>query len=190
MPNRALILIDGSNLKYFCHESGLWIDWSRFQSYFQGQYREVKIIYYEGFRSKASFFDYKPEATFADFIEAGKKKLEFFTNLECLGIKVIKKPVSRVYDATEGKYKHKCNFDVEMTIDAIDQIPFYDECIICSGDGDFVKLLRYLKGHRKRVTVLAPKTRLCFGLKKAANRTIFLEQIKSQIEDRPGGVVE
>jgi uncharacterized LabA/DUF88 family protein len=182
MAKRALILIDGSNLKYFCYEAGWWISWTKLQAYFQNLYDVVKIIYYEGFRSKAVFFDFNPNATLQDFIEAKRKKHLFFTDLQLLGYKVVTKPVSRVFDVTEGDYKHKCNFDVEMTVDAIDRLDTYDECILCSGDGDFIKLLRYLKGHKKKTVILAPKKRINWGLAKVANKVIFLERIRSIVE--------
>ena len=32
--------------------------------------------------------------------------------------------MGRVYDNTSGQIKHKCNFDVELTIDALDGIAY------------------------------------------------------------------
>jgi uncharacterized LabA/DUF88 family protein len=184
MIKKALVLIDASNFKYYLWEHDWSIDWSRFKAYFEALYTDIKFIYYEGFRSKATFFDYQPDSTLQEFMEARKKKLEFFKNLKLLGFVVVTKLISRVYDRTEGKMKHKCNFDVEITIDAIDQINNYDEFILCSGDGDFVKLIKYLKGHKKRTVVIAPKKRLSNTLAKTSNRVIFLESLKTQIEKK------
>jgi len=184
MIKKALVLIDASNLKYYLWEQGWWIDWEKFKTYFEGIYDNIEFIYYEGLRSKATFFDYKHDATLQEFIEARKKKLEFFKSLKSLGFKVVNKLITRVYDVTEGKMKHKCNFDVEITIDTIDQMNKYDEFILCSGDGDFVKLIKYLKGHKKRTVVIAPKKRLSNTLAKTSNRVIFLESLKTQIEKK------
>ncbi len=97
------------------------------------------------------------------------------------GFRVRQKLVNRIYDSEEKRFKHKCNFDVELTIDAIDSLDNYEVCVLCSGDGDFIKLIRYLKGKHKKVTVIAGKDRLSEGVKKAANQVIYLKDIKSDI---------
>ena len=56
MSKKALIAIDASNLKYYLKEKGWRINWSKFQAYFGNLYDEIRIIYYEGIRSKAAFF--------------------------------------------------------------------------------------------------------------------------------------
>lgn len=184
MTKKALILIDASNIKYYLIEKGWRINWSRFQTYFKNLYEDIRIIYHEGVRSKASFFDYKPNATLQEFIKARERKLQFFKSLKSIGFTVVSKLVSRVYDDTEGRMKHKCNFDVEITISAIDQMNKYDEFILCSGDGDFVKLLKYLKGHKKKTVIVAPKKRLSGTLAKTANRVIFLDDLRTEIEEK------
>lgn len=183
MIKKALILIDASNLRYYQYEKHWWISWTKLYTHFQGQYNSAEIIYYEGIRSKATYLDRHPNAKLEEFIEARKKKLQFFKDLKTIGFRVVKKLVSRTYDHTEARIKHKCNFDVEITVDAIDLMDTYDECVLCSGDGDFVKLLKYLKGHKKRTLVVAPRDRLSGTLAKVANRIIFLEDIRTEIEE-------
>jgi len=48
----------------------------------------------------------------------------------------------------------KTDWDVGITIDALDQIDSYDTFALASGDGDFTQLLRYLKAKGKRTIVL------------------------------------
>jgi uncharacterized LabA/DUF88 family protein len=121
-------------------------------------------------------------ATLEDFEKAREIKLDFFKELRSIGFKVVNKLTMSVYDETQGEMKHKCNFDVEITVDAIDRLNHYDEFILCSGDGDFVKLLRYLKGHQKRTVVVAGEERLSQFLVKVSNKKIFLEDIRAEIE--------
>jgi uncharacterized LabA/DUF88 family protein len=184
MTKKALILVDASNLKYYLKENGWRISWRKFQDYFKLLYDRIYIIYYEGIRTKAVFFDHKPTDTLNEFLEAKTKKLDFFKTLKSIGFKVVSKPVSRVYDQTEGKFKHKCNFDVEISITAIDQMETYDDFILCSGDGDFDKLLKYLKAHGKKTTIVAPGKRLSWILAKTSNRIIYLEDLRTQIEEK------
>lgn len=47
------------------------------------------------------------------------------------------------------------DWDVGITIDAIDLIDTYDTFVLASGDGDFVMLLDYLKARGKKTVVLS-----------------------------------
>ena len=178
----AYIFIDAANFHYFLQRAGWRIDWRKFRKYFDGIYEEISFFYYEGVPSKSQFFDLHPDANIPDFAKAKKKKLDFFKFLKSQSYKVRHKPVGRVYDSTEGTFKHKCNFDVELTIDAIDNIDDYDVGIICSGDGDFVKLIKYLKGKKKKAVVLAAGERLSNKLEDSANQVIYFEDIMNHIK--------
>ena len=79
------------------------------------------------------------------------------------------------------KFKNKCNFDVELTIDALDGMGDYDVFVLFSGDGDFVKLVKYLKGKKKKTVVIAPSDRLSDNLESAANQVIYLEDLQTEI---------
>ena len=91
------------------------------------------------------------------------------------------KPVGRIYDSTTGQFKHKCNFDVELTVDALDNIDKYDCVVLVSGDGDFVRLIKYLKGRKKKTVVVAPSKRLSWNLKRAANQVPYLDDLEDQL---------
>lgn len=69
-----------------------------------------------------------------------------------------------------------------MTIDALDGIDVYDVFVLLSGDGDFVKLIKYLKGKRKKTVVIAPSERLSDNLEEAANQVIYLEDLEEDIK--------
>ena len=57
----------------------------------------------------------------------------------------------------------------------------YDVFVLFSGDGDFIKLIKYLKGKKKKTVVIAPSDRLSDNLENAANQVIYLEDLKSEI---------
>lgn len=71
---------------------------------------------------------------------------------------------------------------MELTIDVLDSIDKFEAFLLCSGDGDFTKLIKYLKGKWKKTIVIAPSDRLSHDLEKAANKVIYLENIKKDIE--------
>ncbi len=81
--------------------------------------------------------------------KTGEEK-PFFEALTKLGIE------TRVRDLQEffGGLK-KADWDVGITVDAIRIAPSVDTIILCSGDGDFIQLLEYLKNQGKRTEVVA-----------------------------------
>lgn len=90
------------------------------------------------------------------------------------------------YDET-GRYigkLPKCNFDVEITMDAITKIEKYDTIMLFSGDSDFGKLLRYLKSKKKRVIVVS--TRNCMSTELEEVKDLFIpdETLKTFLDYR------
>lgn len=67
------------------------------------------------------------------------------------------------YDVRSRTMRHKkgvlkpmhTDWDVGITIDAIDKIHEYDTFVLVSGDGDFSQLLEYLRCRGKRTLVLS-----------------------------------
>ncbi len=178
---KAYIFIDASNIHYYIVKANWKIDWVKFKIFCEKRYEAPKFFYYEGIPSKSQYFDIHPEHSLSQFIEMKKRKLQYFKFLKSISFKVRHKPVSRVYDNTAGQFKHKCNFDVELTIDALNNSDDYDVFVLFSGDGDFIKLIKYLKGKKKKTVVIAPSNRLSWNLEKAANQVIYLEDLRNQI---------
>lgn len=81
--------------------------------------------------------------------KTGEEK-PFFDALAKLGIE------TRVRDLQEffGGAK-KADWDVGIVIDAIRTAASLDVIVLCSGDGDFIPLVEYLKNQGKRVEVVA-----------------------------------
>lgn len=66
----------------------------------------------------------------------------FFDALTKAGIETKAKPLQTFFGGAK-----KADWDVGMAIDAVKISPHVDVIIIASGDGDFVPLVEYLKGH-------------------------------------------
>lgn len=71
---------------------------------------------------------------------------------------------------------------MELTIDALDGLDSYDVFVLMSGDGDFTKLVKYLKGKKKKTVIIAPSDRLSNTLEEAANQVIYLEDLEAEIK--------
>ena len=180
---KASVFIDAANYHYSLRGDGWRIDYEKFRNILETKFNIHDIFYYEGMHSKKSFKDSGNSPSHSKFLKQKAKKKAFFKKLKGLDFIIKTKPISSIYDFTEGEYKLKCNFDVELAIDAIDTLKKYDVFILCSGDGDFVKLAKYLKGKYKYTVVIAPKDRISHSLRKAANKLIGLSSLKGKIRD-------
>lgn len=82
----------------------------------------------------------------------------------------------------DGKYVYikKCNFDVEICIDAIRLIDKYDTFCLFSSDADFVSLFRYLKSRNKNV-ILIKGGHTLGELKRQADLVISAQDIKGEL---------
>lgn len=85
-------------------------------------------------------------------------------------------------------YLPKCNFDVEISIDAIKTLKHYDTMCLLSSDADFMYLLRFLKQKGKKI-ILIKGGHVVHQLKDAANIVINAQEIKKYItgiKQKPG----
>lgn len=101
--------------------------------------------------------------------KTGEEK-PFFEALTKLGIE------TRVRDLQEfyGGLK-KADWDVGITVDAIRIAPSVDTIVLCSGDGDFIQLVEYLKNQGKRIEIIAFGKSASLKLKETTDEFIDLE---------------
>ena len=81
--------------------------------------------------------------------ESGEEK-NFFEALAKVGIETKTKPL-QIF----GSGAKKADWDVGLAVDAIKLAHKLDAVVICSGDGDYVPLVEYLKTHGCQVEVAA-----------------------------------
>jgi uncharacterized LabA/DUF88 family protein len=77
---------------------------------------------------------------------------------------------------------HKCNFDVEITMDMIKQLPKYDTVFLWSGDSDFEPLLAYLKSKGKKVVTVCARAFASSELKNISALFIPADRLRDQLE--------
>lgn len=81
----------------------------------------------------------------------------------------------------------KCNFDVEITVDAIKKINRYDTFCLFSGDADFVYLNNFLRKKGKKI-ILIKGGYITTKLRNSTNLVVNAQKIKkhiARIEQRP-----
>jgi uncharacterized LabA/DUF88 family protein len=106
--------------------------------------------------------------------KTGEEK-PFFEALTKLGIETRVKDLQEFYDGMK-----KADWDVGIVIDAVRTAQSLDVIVICSGDGDFLPLVEYLKNQGKRVEVLAFGKTTSSKLKESADEFIDLDKIPSK----------
>jgi uncharacterized LabA/DUF88 family protein len=74
----------------------------------------------------------------------------FFEALSKIGIETRVRDLQEFYGGAK-----KADWDVGIVIDAIRTAQALDVIVLCSGDGDFIPLVDYLKNQGKRVEVMA-----------------------------------
>ena len=102
--------------------------------------------------------------------KTGEEK-PFFEALTKLGIE------TRVRDLQEfyGGQK-KADWDVGIVIDAVRTSDSCDVAVLCSGDGDFIPLVEYLRNKGKRIEVIAFNRTTSSKLKEAADEFIDMDK--------------
>lgn len=99
----------------------------------------------------------------------------FFDALSKIGIETRVKDLQEFYGGAK-----KADWDVGIVIDAIRTAPALDVVVLCSGDGDFIPLVEYLKNQGKRVEVMAFGKTTSLKLKEIADEFIDLDENKSK----------
>lgn len=184
--NKAYVFIDAGHIHYQLFEK--WrINYQKLIDYFRtSEYTIIGVYYYEGMPTELSYSSKHQGTLFEDFFIAKENKKKYFELLRSFGFVVRHKPVHRIFDQTAQHYKFKCNFDVEMTIDIVETalVKEVDTFIICSGDGDLTKLVKYLKSKWKKVVIVGIKHSISGGLIETAHEIIFLDNLRDEIELR------
>ena len=106
--------------------------------------------------------------------KTGEEKA-FFEALTKLGIETKVRDLQEFYGGTK-----KADWDVGIVIDAIRTAPGVDVVVLCSGDGDFIPLVEYLKNQGKRVEIIAFKRTTSSKLIEVADEFLDMgENLKS-----------
>lgn len=82
------------------------------------------------------------------------RTLGFYSTIRDFGYKVIEKRVKRYVDE-QGNIMTKSNSDLDMAVDALLQSDKLDRVVLCTGDGDFIQVVRALQNKGCRVEVIA-----------------------------------
>ncbi len=149
---------------------------------------KVRCYYGKDTKNKGSLnFDYVLETTFGkhSFVSKDLQRIKHYIDIQDGD----EKPKYLEKDK-EGKTYieiRKCNFDVELSVDAIKKINQYDTFCLFSGDADFVYLNNFLKKRQKKI-ILVKAGYITTKLRESADLVINAQNIKkniAQIRQKP-----
>lgn len=142
----------------------------------------VRTRNYYGFNSnneKSLSFTYAMRKIFGnrDFVTKNLQKIKHYLGFD------EKEGSERVFQDNNGKNYieiRKCNFDVEISVDAIKMMDHYDAFCIFSSDADFVYLNNFLRKKGRKI-ILIKAGYITEKLRKSADLIINAQKIKRHI---------
>ena len=168
---KNIAFVDGQNLYLGTTKlKDSWkIDLTRFRIYLEQKYGVSKAYYYLGFTNDKQHRLYK-------YIQESGFILAFKPHKETLASnKKGNVDADIIFDIMEKMYKEKNSFD---------------ELILVSGDGDYLKLVEFLIKENKFKKILFPSQKNASSLYKRITRKYFsdLSKAKEKIGKRKGGL--
>lgn len=162
VKGKVFVFIDAANIFYAQRTLKWRISYERLMNYLSSECNLGKCFVYT--------------AT----LKENKKQARFIRMLKKAGYIVRTKPVKMIR-LSRNSFQWKGNFDVELTIDVLDNLSNFSTLILLSGDSDFAHLLRRVKKERKRVIVVSAKKHISRELLLEAKFVNF-KNLKEKIE--------
>lgn len=157
------IYIDGANLFYQGKRSGWHIDYKKFHAWASKENEIVVAKYFIGDPS------WEPARSINQALNSYLKRV---------GFEVITKPLKRLR-TKPGRFKNKCNFDVEIHDEIVHDLDKLDIVYLASGDSDFVRTKERVLSKKKRIKFLSYKQGCAWELRMSWH--VFLDDIKEEI---------
>ena len=157
-PNYAFI--DSQNLNLGVRAQGWRLDWTKFKSYLQSQWKVSKAFLFIG------------------YIE---EQEEMYTQLRKMGYTLVFKPTVVHGEEVKG------NVDVELVLHMMTEWNNYNQAIIISGDGDFYSLVKHLIEKQKLAALVVPNRRRFSSLyaEVPEKHLAYMDSLRSALSYRP-----
>lgn len=191
-PMKTSAFIDASNLFYGGEKSLGWkIDYRKLLEYLREKYGVGTALYFGGVEIHNFRYNYLDHETIpvselegylvrlikdggkkfneADLLLLGRhlQRVRFYHKLATFGYKLFLKPV-KLYEQEDGTTKRKANCDVDMAFQLMKEKDNFERAVILSGDGDFLPVLKHLKGAGKQIVILGRGRRTAKEIKQFA----------------------
>jgi uncharacterized LabA/DUF88 family protein len=159
---RVAIFIDGSNLFYAALQLGIEIDYTKLLCYLTAGSRLLRAFFYTGVD------------------RTNEKQQSFLLWMRRNGYRVVTKELVQFSDGSK-----KSNLDVEIAVDMIALVGYYDTAVLVSGDGDLAYAVNAVSYQGVRVEVVSLRSMTSDSLFNVADRYMDLDLIKEDIQKPP-----
>lgn len=159
---RVAIFIDGSNLFYAALQLGIEIDYTKLLCKLTAGSRLFRSFFYTGVD------------------RTNEKQQGFLLWMRRNGYRVIAKDLVQLPDGSK-----KANLDVEIAVDLVALVNYYDTAVLVSGDGDLAYAADAASYRGARVEVVSLRSMTSDSLINVADRYIDLEGVKDEIRKLP-----
>ena len=164
---KAGIYIDDSNLYKRGKAAGWMTDYKKLYKWVASLNTVVHARVYMG-RPK-----YEPAKSIAETME------KYFDRI---GYKVTAKDLKKLRDSqAPSGYRNKCNFDVEMHDEIMEDIQDLDIVYIVSGDSDFIRTKEKVLKRQKHIKFIAYENNCAWEIR-TASWFISLDSIRAEVE--------
>lgn len=159
---RVAIFIDGSNLFYAALQLGIEIDYTKLLCKLTAGSRLFRSFFYTGVD------------------RTNEKQQGFLLWMRRNGYRVIAKDLVQLPDGSK-----KANLDVEIAVDLVALVDYYDTAVLVSGDGDLAYAADAASYRGARIEVVSLRSMTSDSLINVADRYIDLEGVKDDIKKLP-----
>ena len=135
---KVVILIDGANFYATAKGLGFDIDYKQFLGAFRRRAYVLRAYYFTAVVENEDYNSIRPLIDWLDYN----------------GYTVVTKPAREFTDAT-GRRRVQGRMDQELTVEAMLLADKADHFVLCSGSGDYRRLVEALQSLGKRVTVVS-----------------------------------
>lgn len=156
---RLAIFIDGSNLFYAALNMGIEIDYLKLLRCLTAGDRLLRPYFYTGVDP------------------ANEKQQNFLLWMRRHGYRVVTKDLVQVMNGSK-----KANQDVEIVVDMMRLVRYYDTAVLVSGDGNLSYAVNSISYRGARVEVVSLRSMTSDSLISVADHYIDLAQIKDSIK--------
>lgn len=151
LRERTIVIVDFGNVEKWRVSLGFPVgvrELARLAKSFSYGKRSLRRFYYG-----ADFGKSEKSVTLSAF------SAQILESADMNGFQVVEKRVKYIHNpSNKYGYEKKCDLDVEMVVDLIEERDNYDNIVLFSGDGDLVRALEYLhKEYDKHSIVMSAR---------------------------------
>jgi len=161
--DRVAIFIDGENIHYSAKHMNMRLDYLKMCKRLVNGRKLVRAHFYTAISNQS------------------EGKIDFVNFLRLNGFKVVTQEIKVVEDDGVEQKFYRGNLDLDMAVDIYELLPHVDTIILCTGDGDFIRVVDSVGRKGIHVEVCALREMTSTELIACCDSYMDLDQIRADI---------